>query len=261
VGAGVLAMAAARMNEIATTNNANVPYCIGCDLAENGQIPWQASLQTTGHFCGASIISSTFLNCAAHCKKSSFTANVGDVDNTKGQRISAKNFIAHPRYNGNLIINDYGVIELSKAIEINSYAAPIAIIDATTTRPDDRTPLMSSGYGYYQYDAGGIRPDRRTSRYLRYTDLEYVSVARCRAAWPGQTIDNSVQCADKDGATICSGDSGGPLVWNKGGTNYLIGATSWAHVNCASTGRPQGWNNLLYPDYNAWVKQNANLNY
>jgi len=43
-------------------------FCIGCDLATNGQFPWQASLQTEsgGHFCGASIISSTFLNTAAH---------------------------------------------------------------------------------------------------------------------------------------------------------------------------------------------------
>merc|ERR1712227_642825 len=85
----VLALAAARMSEIVPARS-STGFCIGCELAENGQIPWQASLQTTGHFCGASIISSTFLNCAAHCKKSSFTANVGDVDNTKGQRISAK---------------------------------------------------------------------------------------------------------------------------------------------------------------------------
>ena len=72
------------------------PFCIGCELAVNGQIPWQASLQTTGHFCGASVIGSRFLNCAAHCKKTSFTASVGDVDNTQGQRISAKTFNAHP---------------------------------------------------------------------------------------------------------------------------------------------------------------------
>lgn len=56
---------------------------------------------------------------------------------------------------------------------------------------------MTSGFGYYEYDSSGNRPNRRTSRYLKFTDINYVSVARCRAAWPGQTIDNSVQCADK----------------------------------------------------------------
>ena len=139
------------MSEIVPARS-STGFCIGCSNATNGQIPWQvffalfsslfflkkvlrvvflmkfqASLQTTGHFCGASIISSTFLNCAAHCKKSSFTANVGDVDNTKGQRISAKKFIAHPKYNGNLIIKDYGVIELSSPITINEFAKPIPV--------------------------------------------------------------------------------------------------------------------------------------
>ena len=57
----------------------------------------------------------------------------------------------------------------------------------------------------------------------------------------------------------CSGDSGGPLVREINGEWNLIGATSWAHVNCASTGRPQGWNNLHYPEYNEWIKEHANL--
>ena len=68
---------------------------------------------------------------------------------------------------------------------------------AAGPRPADRTPLMTSGYGYYEYDSTGIRPNRRVSRYLKFTDIEYVSVARCKQAWAGQTIDESVQCADK----------------------------------------------------------------
>jgi len=229
-------------------------------MATNGQIPWQASLQTTGHFCGASVISATFLNCAAHCTKSRFTANVGDVDNTKGQRVQAKKFIGHPKYNGNLIINDFAVIELDTPIEFNEYVQPIPLVAPSATRIEDGTPLMTSGYGYYQYGSGGVRPDHVTSRYLRYTDIYFVSVARCKQIWAGQTIDNSVQCADKDGASICSGDSGGPLVMDVDGTYNLIGATSWAHVNCNSNGLPQGWNNLFYPEFNEWVRTNANLN-
>ena len=237
------------------------PFCIGCSFAENGQFPWQASLQTTSHFCGASIISATFLNCAAHCKKSTLTANVGDVDSTLGQRKSMKSggYYAHPNYNGNLIINDFAVIEMESEFTFNEFVKPIKIIDASSTRPDDGTPLITSGFGFYQYDSSGIRPDRVTSRYLLYTDLNYVSVERCRQSWPGQTIDNSVQCADKDGASICSGDSGGPLVMEVDGVWNLIGATSWAHVNCVSIGRPQGWNNLFDPEFNTWIKEHANM--
>ena len=53
------------------------------------------------------------------------------------------------------------------------------------------------GLGVCWEHGAGNRPNRRTSRYLKFTDINYVSVARCRAAWPGQTIDDSVQCADK----------------------------------------------------------------
>jgi len=260
--ASVVAMAAARMSEIVparVATESNGAFCIGCSNATNGQIPWQASLQTTGHFCGGSILSATFVNTAAHCKQSgSFTVQVGNVDNQSGQKIRTKRFIGHPSYNGNLIIKDYGVIELSSSITMNSFTQPIPLVRAGS-RPADGTPLMTSGFGYYEYDSSGNRPNRRTSRYLKFTDINYVSVARCRAAWPGQTIDDSVQCADKDGATICSGDSGGPLVRQIGGQYQLIGATSWAHTNCASYGRPQGWSNLYDSTYNAWTRQQAGL--
>ena len=39
----------------------------------------------------------------------------------------------------------------------------------------------------------------------------------------------------------------------------LIGAGSWASTNCASFSRPQGWSNLMYPEFNRWVKQTAKL--
>ena len=73
-------------------------------------------------------------------------------------------YYAHPRYNGNLIINDYAVIEMATPFTFNEYTQPIKVVDATTERPPDRAPLMTSGYGYYQYDSSGLRPDRRVSR-------------------------------------------------------------------------------------------------
>ncbi|CBY07551.1 unnamed protein product [Oikopleura dioica] len=255
----VIAMASAAAPGIKTVDTTS-PFCIGCELAVNGQIPWQASLQTSGHFCGGSILSSTFVNTAAHCKQSSnFTVQVGNVDNRSGQRITTAQFIAHPRYNGSLIINDFGVIRLSSPITFNDFAQPIALIAPSAERLPDRTPLMTSGFGYYQYQSNGVLPDRQTSRYLRWLDTEYVSVARCKSFWSGQTIDNSVQCADVGGSSICSGDSGGPLVYKVNGEYQLIGATSWAHVYCNSNGYPQGWSNLWYPEFNQWTRDQAGL--
>merc|ERR1711976_1076198 len=148
----VVALASAAHPGIKTVDTSS-PFCIGCELAVNGQIPWQASLQTSGHFCGGSILSSTFVNTAAHCKQSTnFTVQVGDVDNRNGQKIRTKRFIGHPSYNGNLIIKDYGVIELSSSITMNDFTQPIPLVSAGS-RPADGTPLMTSGFGYYEYYA------------------------------------------------------------------------------------------------------------
>ena len=56
-----------------------------------------------------------------------FGFQVGNVDNQNGQKIRTKRFIGHPSYNGNLIIKDYGVIELSSSITMNSFTQPIPV--------------------------------------------------------------------------------------------------------------------------------------
>jgi len=49
----------------------------------------------------------------------------------------------------------------------------------------------------------GGQPDSTVSQFLRFTDLFSVSPGQCAAVWG--VIDKSVQCADNDGASICSG--------------------------------------------------------
>ena len=120
-----------------------------------------------------------------------------------------------------------------------SYAQPIPLVNPSDVRPDDKHPLMTSGYGKYKMGSNG-RPESAGSRYLLYTEMEYVSVQRCKSIWTGQTIDNSVICADNDAVSICSGDSGGPLTIEEEGETRLIGLTSWAHVYCKLDGYPQG---------------------
>merc|ERR1712038_426715 len=67
-------------------NTPEMPFCINCSDATLGQFPWQLSLQTTGHFCGGSILSATALSTAAHCRKSSYYAIAGTIDNQSGQK-------------------------------------------------------------------------------------------------------------------------------------------------------------------------------
>ena len=33
--------------------------------------------------------------------------------------------------------------------------------------------------------------------------------------------------------------------------------TSWAHIYCKLDGFPQGWANVQWPEYNAWMREQA----
>ena len=111
-------------------------YCIGCDSATNGQFPWQGTAQSmfkrfnnpgnsssfrlspgkvslqvgTSHFCGGSVLSETKVASAAHCYQSSFNVRAGSVDNQNGgQYVAGAQFVGHPAYDSNRILNDFGV--------------------------------------------------------------------------------------------------------------------------------------------------------
>ena len=237
-------------------NTPDSPFCIGCNDADLGQFPWQLSLQTTGHFCGGSILSATSFSTAAHCRKSSYYAVAGTIDNQKGQKIQTNVFISHPAYDGAKIINDFAIGKVRTPFNLNEYAQPIPLVNPSETRPNEGHPLQTSGYGYYKLNILN-RPVSQVSRYLKWTDLEYVSVETCKNIYVGQTIDNSVICADTIEASVCSGDSGGPLVIQEEGEWRLIGLTSWAHIYCRTSGYPQGWANVQWPEFNAWMRENA----
>merc|ERR1719370_2120188 len=109
-------------------NTPDAPFCINCSDATLGQFPWQLSLQPTGHFSGGSILSATALSTAAHCRKSSYYAVAGTIDNQSGQKIQTNVFIGHPQYNGSKIINDFAVGKVSTPFTLNSYAQPIPLV-------------------------------------------------------------------------------------------------------------------------------------
>ena len=57
------------------------------------------------------------------------------------------------------------------------------------------------------------------------------------------------------------GDSGGPLTVMQEGEKRLLGNVSWGHSKCSSNGYPSAYSRNADPTANAWIKQNANLNY
>merc|ERR1712134_146808 len=95
-----------------TPRSRGVTYCMGCAAADDGQFPWQVSLQVgTAHFCGGSVLSATKVASAAHCLQAEFNIRAGSVDSQDGgQYVAGARFVPHPAYNSALIIKDYGVI-------------------------------------------------------------------------------------------------------------------------------------------------------
>ena len=203
-------------------------------------------------------MSETAFATAAHCKKSNYYAIAGTIDNQSGQKIEANVFIANPQYNAFLIVNDYAVGKVSTPFTLNAYAQPIKMVDPSWKRPVDGHPLQTSGYGYYEMSSIG-RPIPIVSQYLKWTDMEYVSVDRCESIWIGMAIADSVICADAPSVSTCSGDSGGPLVIEDDGEWKLIGMTSWGHVYCDVDDFPQGFSNIQSPNFNRWMRKIAGI--
>lgn len=132
----------------------------GGDVAKIDRFPYQASLRRRygreefNHICGASIITTTFLITAAHCKRPvieelmsaiyfiSVGFNERDENNYKLYRL--KEFIVHGEFNKTFYQNDIALIELYEPLTFSDTVAPIAI---NYDFIDGAVEAVFSGYG------------------------------------------------------------------------------------------------------------------
>ena len=128
----------------------------------------------TSHFCGGSVLSATKVASAAHCFQNSFNVVAGSVDNQGGQTRVGDNFLQHPAYDSQNILNDFAVVTTASGFNFNDYLQPIPLVAPSNNRPAEGTQLFTSGFGYFQKGPLG-RPVREVSRYLLFTETFYVS--------------------------------------------------------------------------------------
>jgi len=133
---------------------------MGCAAADDGQFPWQVSLQGrvrqrkqlvwyglnqlraplspikvgTSHFCGGSVISATKVASAAHCFQNSFNVVAGSVDNQGGQTRVGDHFLQHPAYDSQNILNDFAVVTTASGFNFNDYLQPIPLVAPSNNR-------------------------------------------------------------------------------------------------------------------------------
>uniref|UniRef100_A0A8C5DW71 trypsin n=1 Tax=Gouania willdenowi TaxID=441366 RepID=A0A8C5DW71_GOUWI len=212
-------------------------------------VPYQVSLNSGYHFCGGSLISSTWVVSAAHCYKSRVQLRLGEhniaVNEGTEQFINSAKVIRHPKYNSRNLDNDIMLIKLSKPATLNSYVRTVSLPSSCAGAG---SRCLISGWGNMS-STGNNYPDR-----LRCLDAPILSDSSCRSSYPGQ-ITSNMFCAGflEGGKDSCQGDSGGPVVCN----DQLQGVVSWGY-GCAQRNKPGVYAKVC--NYNSWIRSTMSSN-
>jgi len=200
---------------------------VGGVASSAGQNPWIVSVRTTSHFCGASIITTRTIVCAAHCTSGRTPASIQIRYNSLnhgsgGTLVSISSIVNHPSYSSSTINNDVSLLITSSALTLGQTQASAASLPAQGSDPT-ATNTITAGWGYTS-EGGSL------AAALRHVTVPIVSRATCRSQYGTSSITDQMVCAGQTagGIDACQGDSGGPLT--SGST--LVGIVSWGN-GCA----------------------------
>ncbi|XP_006916575.1 transmembrane protease serine 11C [Pteropus alecto] len=226
--------------------------------AEEGEWPWQASLQQNSvHRCGATLISNNWLVTAAHCFINTNNPkewNVGFgllLSDLQTQR-SIKNIIIHEDYHYPAHDNDIAVVNLSSPVLYTSKIRRACLPEATYTFPPN-SDVVVTGWGTLKSD--GTSPDILQKGAVKIIDNKTCNKEEIY----GGVIKPGMLCAGflKGRVDACQGDSGGPLVSaNRKGIWFLAGIVSWGD-ECALPNKPGVYTRVTY--YRDWIMSKTGL--
>lgn len=92
---------------------------------------------------------------------------------------------------------------------------------------------------------------------MQYAPVRIISNELCRGTY-GKLIGESILCTKGDKLeSVCSGDSGGPLVLERSGIRYLVGVTSFGHIQGCDKGLPNGFSRVT--SFLSWIEKNTRL--
>ncbi|XP_050647372.1 transmembrane protease serine 11E [Macaca thibetana thibetana] len=212
---------------------------VGGTEVEEGEWPWQASLQWDGsHRCGATLINATWLVSAAHCfttykNPARWTASFGVTITPSKMKRGLRRIIVHEKYKYPSHDYDISLAELS---------SPVPYINAV-----HRVCLPDASYEFHPGDVmfvtgfGALKNDGDSQNHLRQAQVTLIDTTTCNEpqAYNG-AITPRMLCAGslKGKRDACQGDSGGPLVSSDARDIwYLAGIVSWGD-ECAKPNKP-----------------------
>ncbi|KAJ7313130.1 hypothetical protein JRQ81_004401 [Phrynocephalus forsythii] len=226
----------------------------GGNIAEEGEWPWQASLQMNGiHRCGATLISEKWLVTAAHCFRGArdinrWTASFGARLRPPILRRKLQQIIVHEDYANNVMNHnfDIAVVKITPPVHFTAAVHHVCLPEATQFFPENTTCYVT-GFG-------ALRDDGASVEELRQTEVKIISNEICnRREVYNNAITPGMLCAGylEGGSDACQGDSGGPLVTSDSRRIwYLVGIVSWGD-ECAKRNKPGVYTRVTY--YRDWI--------
>ncbi|CAL4135526.1 unnamed protein product, partial [Meganyctiphanes norvegica] len=222
----------------------------GSEINPSQKYPWLVGLQRPGYYvsCGGSIINDKYILTASHCfytfpkggqcyydPPETLDILVGDHhqfstsdNNAYTAKISMKKHIIHSNFSCDTLQNDFALIELSEAIDLNDVIKPVCL-------PKDDSKTYESAIGTVA-GWGHIEEDGELSKVPLEVDLPILD-PDCGGY---ETITSDMLCAgypETGGKDSCQADSGGPFVVNENGKYIQVGVVSWG-IGCAKKNHP-----------------------